>query len=70
MPAILGGIVWVVLAPSTACCLSALDGCYEVWGLEAIGVRYVDDPGTERMIRIGTDDADGLDAALKAARSA
>ncbi len=38
--------------------------CYEVWGLDAIEVHYRDDLGREQIIRIGTDDADGLDAAL------
>ena len=40
--------------------------CYEVWGLDAVEVRYRNDRGRERMIRIGTDDADGLDAAIAA----
>jgi hypothetical protein len=43
--------------------------CYAVWGLEAIEFRYVDDRGKEKMIRIGTNVADGLDSALTAARS-
>ena len=38
--------------------------CYEVWALDAIEVHYRNDRGREQMIRIGTNDADGLDDAL------
>lgn len=43
---------------------------YAVWGLDAVEIRYRDKKkNRDRMFRIGTDDAEGLDAAITAARS-
>jgi hypothetical protein len=43
---------------------------YSVWGLDTIEIRYRDaKKGKDRMFRIGTDDTEGLDAALTAARA-
>ena len=39
---------------------------YEVWGLDAVEVVYTDDGGAKKMIRIGTDDAAGFEAAINA----
>ena len=43
---------------------------YSVWGLDTIEIHYRDTrKGKDRMFRIGTDDPEGLDAALTAARA-
>ena len=39
---------------------------YEVWGVDAVEVVYTDDGGAKKMIRIGTDDAAGFEAAINA----
>ncbi|MEM7339952.1 MAG: hypothetical protein AAF467_14955 [Actinomycetota bacterium] len=42
---------------------------YNVWGLDAVEVHYTDHHGAEQIFRIGTDDPEGLNAALAAATS-
>ncbi|MEM9464524.1 MAG: hypothetical protein AAGA90_04095 [Actinomycetota bacterium] len=43
---------------------------YSVWGLDAVEIQYRDAKrGKDRMFRAGTNDPDGLDAALTAARA-
>ena len=41
---------------------------YSVWGRSAVAIRYRHPRRGERALIIGTDDVDGLDAALTAAR--
>ena len=43
---------------------------YSVWGLDTIEIRYRDTrKGRDRLFRVGTNDPDGLDAAITAARA-
>ena len=43
---------------------------YSVWGLDTVEIRYRDArKGKDRMFRVGTNDPEGLDAALTEARA-